>query len=75
MQAGSDGRVKMSGIKQLFFTVCIIFSMNALVLVEALPNEAREGCSIQHTVALATLRQSIGASRGWQQIGKALKLK
>ena len=55
----------MGGIKQLFFTVCIFFSMNALVLAEALPNEARGGllysthCSACHTSTIHWREQKL----------------
>ena len=72
MQAESDGRVKMSGIKQLFFTVCIFFSMNALVLAEALPNEARGGllysthCSACHTATIHWREQRLATD--WKSL-------
>ena len=58
----------MSGIKQLFFIVYIFFSMNALVLAETMPNEARGGllysthCSACHNATIHWREQKLATN-------------
>ena len=62
----------MSIIKQLIFTACLCFGANALVLAEALPNEARGGllysthCSACHTSTIHWREQKLATD--WKSL-------